>query len=230
MKPIIALITLVSCCSSQCVRGFGFVGPVTVTSSRKISQGEGKLYAIPSPIVMDPTMSIVREQQNVNSEFNNDIYIQSDSKSIVSSSLLTSFRAGNLALDSAFGRVANDDSINIPIRNINAEGDAIDNFYGLELTQPWGSNDAVTPATNVDYVKANPELLKEYAIERNMLNLLPIVGVVWGAAYFAMNWINYEVNDQTYMSEEEEAQVLTAQVPLVFGLMGLTFLVALWSS
>ena len=222
MRTITVFTALASCYSPH-VTGFGLA-----TTTKKISQRDGKLHAMPVPVIAEST---IFHEQRIVSEVKSDFYVQSNSKSIVSSSLLTSFGAGNPALESAFGRVASDDRMNIPLRNINAEGNTIDEFYGVKLAQPWSNTDAVTPInSSIDYIKANPELLKEYNIERNMLNLLPIVGVVWGAAYFAMNWINYEVNDQTYMSEEEEAQVLTVQVPLVFGLMGLTYLVALWNS
>jgi len=141
------------------------------------------------------------------------------------SSIITS---SSVAVDGVFGRTIKYDEDVRPLkgRNVNDEGNSIDNFYGGGGISQWG--DEVRDKGSIATLAGTD--LKEYNAERKMLNMMPVVGIIWGAAFFAMNWLNYELNDQTYMSEEEEAKINTVQIPLIAGLIGLSYIVALWTS
>ena len=225
-------ILIATCIShfTKYVLGFGYSSNGNQSPSVRFHQQSSRLSAVNTPDV-----TIVHEHRMESAVNSNEEAFLNNQRNIFSSSFVSAwYGSGNPSLEKAFGQASDGKTSSTPLQNINTEGNAIDSFYGNQLANPWESSSnsgfSNQAAASLDYVKSNPELLKEYNIERNMLNLLPIVGIIWGVIYFTMNWINYEVNDQTYMSEEEERRVAIAQIPIVGGLLFFTYLAALFAS
>mmetsp|Transcript_8525 Transcript_8525/g.12618 ORF Transcript_8525/g.12618 Transcript_8525/m.12618 type:complete len:226 (-) Transcript_8525:132-809(-) len=81
-------------------------------------------------------------------------------------------------------------------------------------------------AHTVEYVQNNPDVLEANEFQMQLISRLPFVGVFFGVALYLMRWANYELNDQTYMSPEEEAQVAVGTTGIFAGILVLTFIAA----
>lgn len=81
-------------------------------------------------------------------------------------------------------------------------------------------------AHTIEYVQNNPDVLEANEFEMQLISRLPFVGVFFGVALYLMRWANYELNDQTYMSSEEEAQVAVGTTGIFAGILVLTIIAA----